>query len=378
MIRLIRIATAIVITMSFFMAFFLPSLVWSTEQFYTREEYPLQLRSKTISPQLVSETVISRTAQTKDFIIFMGSRDILIKRKNEAIKPLFIHQDLRKKFDNYNDLCASDDSVIVGVSFYPEDRKQKNHESSGSYSVGPDNVGILVINNAGVSLLQEFTVISPRLSEKEMENMPIWYSNPPDKTTLGMQDCFWNKDHFLVGEYGSLSKVDINRKTVYFLEYDQGMEANRTALTVYKDKIFVIRDAGGMASGSMYVYQQDPHKFDQIINIVGLSNLDLKVSSLFTYNDQLFSSSYFGIIGIDLVNKVFHQYKGLLVYDAKVINNYIYGARNHGFVRINIDYKTATHFLLSGAVSNNIYDVSFFHDTWYIANEDALFEISEL
>ncbi len=327
----------------------------------------MQVQSQKILPHPIAHIII-----TREFALFLSNRVAWIKLPGRNLVPLSEVAPLPKGFDWYETGCAAGDVVVVGVGSYSEE--QRNQDLSvprGGFVAGPDPAGALVVklNPPGVELVPRFRVAGHR-------RVPEGIEIPAFVTPL-FESCSWADGALYVGAHGYLLRLDLNTRTAEVLEADGKLEINRPGIWKEGKTIWYAADEGGMDGTWVTKLQGQSETQYQVLNYY-LTAPD----SILKYKNHLLTSSLAGVVEIDEEAQTYRHYTltedraRMRVYGLSVLIGELWGLREDGWVKFDLDKRAATLFQLEGKdASNNILSIGFVDASWYVGTDRELVKL---
>lgn len=355
-------------------------ILFSTSIAYTQEEFsivevPLQVTRRQVQTKTLLPFPINQIVGTQKFAAFVSHRKVWIIRPGKGTAPLSDIEPLPEGFDWYQTACTTGNTLVVGVSNYSEEqRKRDQTQRRGGFVAGPKPAGIIIVefDPLKIEFIPKFKVVArPPLPEGYAASKEI---------TPDVRSCLWDNNRLYVGGYGNLISLNLDSKTAEIIEDDLDEEgATRTSIWKERKTIWYTADEGGL-SGTWITRIEDGKSENY-----RLLNYYLTVpDSILRYKNRLLTSSLAGVVEIDETKKTFIHYKltedekKMHVYNLSAIKNRLWGVREDGFVKFDLEKKSATHFQLQGSnVSNNIDSIGYFGGRWYIGTDKELVQVIE-
>ena len=346
---------------------------------YSVNEIPLTVAYKKVEAKVLISDPIRNSAVTKEFAVFASSRKAWVLTKQGKLASIDPKKFLPHKFNWYGSVCNAGDQVVILVANYPEAESQLVREKPlGGFRSGPAPVGVMVVGRKGVKFIDKFSAVYTGAGIKNIGKG--LFSQLPVEVMPYIQSCFWNGKTLLIGAPGLEAKLDLDRRRAEIEDYDLELSFNRTAIAQIGKSMWVSKDEGGISGGC--VNERTKHK-ENAYCILGLKNNEIHVDQIMDYKKKLLVSSLAGVVEIVKPKKLYKHYqitsdqKTMGVYELKTLNNEIWGNRDDGWVKFDLNNGKATVYQFANQdTSNVIYELNYFNNKWYVSNNDALFEIT--
>jgi hypothetical protein len=110
------------------------------------KEVDLSVNSKKVEYTKVLNEPITKIAKTNEYAVFASSRKLWITK--DGLKFSRIPIDIPNKKDLwFGAMCAAGSKVVIGVSVYPEELRQKELALAlGAFRRGPESLGLLIFD----------------------------------------------------------------------------------------------------------------------------------------------------------------------------------------------------------------------------------------
>lgn len=348
------------------------------------QEIVLEKATKSLSSKLVLEEQIIKLQIHGDTLLAFSRRAAWVSKDGLKFSKLDIFKDAPKDTDWINQVCTVKGISLISIASYPEELRLKEQSSAlGAYRRGPKNRGLLVMKDGKVEFINEIHIHSySEILLSSFEELPREIFQLPKtlEDAHVIQSCAYDDEQLIVAGYGFLAQVDINNFSAKLIEYESfGLELNRNAIYATKEEVWVSEDEGGSAGGCISAHYKDERQSFCLLNY---NNNVIHTNAIFRHQDSIYTSSLAGLVKVDRQNKNFVHYKlsndpkQMRLYDAQSIDNVIWGVKEDGFVKIEIDEAKYTLFNLNNE-SNDIYSLVEFKGAVYVSNDAKLFVIDK-
>lgn len=330
----------------------------AADQPYRVQEVRLAVKEKTRPFDLLLTEKIDQIVAARKFVAFRSGRELWVKLEDRPVRRLEQLVDLPSGFDWYEHACAAGDRLVVAVSLYPEEQRQRELQSAvGEFRGGPEEVGFVVVDfkrQPRVRFLQSFRVTS----------------HPSPGVTLGMQSCAWDGDHLYVGDYDHLARVDLDAGTADLLEEDEMLGYNRMALLKDGDSLWY-----SAFLDSPWVGKWTPR---------GESSVEVpsegeEVDSFLKHRGRILASSTGGVLEIDEKRRTCIRYRlaeDPAVYGLTLQRRKLLGVRDDGWVELDLSDRKAVRYRLEGAgADNRVLSIGWFDGDLYLGTVRGLVRV---
>ena len=346
---------------------------------YAIKEIPLAVTYKKVDAKVLISDSIINSAVAREFAVFASHRKVWILSKTGKIYFINPQRFLPHRFDWFDSICNAGDRIVISVSRYPEEQQQKeSNKPMDSVHAGAKPAGLVIVSGKGVSFIEKFNVVYVGNVLRKVGKDQ--FSQLPSQTIPSIQSCFWNGKSLLIGSLGLEAVLDIKKRRAEVLDYDSNRGFNRISIAQIGGSRWVALGRGGNFGGCVSEITNNKKKFHCL---EGFSTPDLQPDKIVGFNQRVFISSLAGVVEILNSQKLYKQYQitsdpsTMGVYELKAINNEIWGNRDDGWVKFDLNNREATVYQFADQdTSNVIYELNYFNNKWYVSNKDALFEIT--
>lgn len=357
-------------------AFPLANASFADEKFNI-QEVPLAVERKTVRHKKAIPGFVRKIIVAREYAAFVSDRTVWIKFHKKKPVPLSKLVSLPPGFDWYETACAVGEQLLISVGNYSEQQRLQDLETGrGGYVEGPRPVGMLIasFHPAEAALISLVNVEKqPSAAAKE--------SAVPEAIRPKFQSCFSNGKDLYLGEYGSLARLDLESMTAELLEFDAELMINRVSIWKEGGTLWYAADEGGAGGSWIEKLDVSGPAAKKISNYTLLNEGMTLPDSILRFKGRLLASSLAGVVEIDEANKMFIQYrltndpKTMRVYKLSVIGDQLWGLREDGWVRFDLDKKKAVHYRLEGDGSNNIQSLGYFDGEWFVGTDREVVRI---
>jgi hypothetical protein len=346
-------------------------------------EIDLEVDTRYVTHSVVLGEPVVKSAIAKDYAVFASNRSLWVTRDGKKFSTVDI------KYGNKDDiwlggLCVAGRKIVIAVSLYPEEQRQKELASAlGAFRRGPQALGFMIFDGHSSRLVSNFkvTAASRQVHQDYKAMSADGKYSLPESVVPYIQSCQWDGRHLWIGDYGSLLKINLENDTAILVENDIEMEFNRSAMMVKGKELWVLKDEGGAGGGCI----------DHIVSgktreycILGFNNNIVRVDSIIDYQGRVFTSSLAGVVEIDVNRNRYNHYKispdksKMRVYLIRQMDQHLWGLLEDGWISFNLRKSRAVKYRLSGkVVSNDIYVLQRYKGKLYVSNGNALMLVSE-
>lgn len=336
---------------------------------YSQQELPIQEISISVETTLVKHALvlperIEYLAATDSMALFASNRSVWIKKIGKSIvrmDNLFLPEEC----DWFQTAGSAGRNIILGVAGYKEEQRKKDlNTARGGFKAGPYPIGLILVqpDPLRVKLIKHFILLD---QDYLYDTLQIGY----------LESSYWDGNKLLIGTYGYLAEVDLENETASLIEDDE-FPINRIALLKENSAIWEVKDEGGAGGGWI-----EKHVRDNVLKYypLNLNSAVIYADAIIRYKNKILTSSLAGVVEIDEVNNRYIHYQlttnplTMRVYKLKTIDDCLWGLREDGWVKIDIEKNSAILYqFIDKTISNNIYGVIKFEEVWYVATENAL------
>lgn len=188
-----------------------------------------------------------------------------------------------------------------------------------------------------------------------------------------MQSCVWDGRRLYVGDYGALARVDLDAGSVELLEEDE-LGVNRMSL---------VKDGSDLWYAAFADWPSVERCTPRGGTSFSLLNQEmLEPDMLLSHRGRLLASSPAGIVEIDEPKRSFVQYRllddpeALGIYGLTLQDRKLLGARDDGWVELDLRGRRATHYRLDGpGADNRVLAIGWFDGDWYLGTGSGLVRV---
>ncbi|MDH5751794.1 MAG: hypothetical protein OEZ59_05190 [Deltaproteobacteria bacterium] len=343
---------------------------------------PLRMQSIELPGEKLSAARVVQSVALPGAVIFRGEREVWVRREDGELKPLRSLVDLPQAFNYYTALCPLGKKVAVNVANYTPEQERKDREAPrGAYREGPREAGLLVISFQPllVEYIPRFTV-SPKPHSRDipgLKNPEGGFYKRPDRIKPNVQDCAWDGKRLITSGYGQLLSLDLKSQTATLLALDIEYPYNRDALFLDGPDIWYSEDHGGIISGCLVRLRKDARKNFCLLN---LDNAETVPDTILRHQGRMLTSSLAGVVEIDEKHERYIHYTigeeplRMRVYNISLHGGELWGEREDGWVRLDLDGARGELYRMAGAGrSNNVFSLLPLEGGWFVSTDEGVF-----
>ena len=359
------------------------SIAYASDNDPAIKEIDLKVDTRYVTHSVVLAEPVVKSAATRNYAVFASNRSIWLTEDGKKFSTVEITEDYKDDIW-LGDLCVAGDRVVIAVSLYPEDQRQKELASAlGAFRRGPQALGVLIFDGSTTRMISKFKVsgASRQVHDDYKAMSADRKYSLPETVVPYIQSCHWDGKHLWIGDYGRLVKIDLEKDTAFLVENDMEMEFNRSAMMVNGNELWLLKDEGGAGGGCI----------DHIVSgkgreycILGLNNNVVHVDAIINYKGRVLTSSLAGVVEIDVKKNRYAHYKlspdkaKMRVYLIRQLDQQLWGLLEDGWISFDLQKNSAVKYRLAGKViSNDIYVLQRYKGELFISNGDALMTVSE-
>jgi hypothetical protein len=325
---------------------------------------PLRVTRRSAAFRKILSEPINDIVVGPKFAVFKSNRKLWVKLPGSDITPLSELMTLPNNFDWYEAVCIAGDRLIASVGNYSETQRQHElNQPPGAFIGGSSGAGLLIVDLE----LRKYRLIQ---DIKIVDRPPKTDEDPNEKKSLipSFQSAYYDGKEFYAGAYGLLYKLNLDTAEAWIFEEEE-LSDNRPWIFKEGETIWAATDSGG--DGASIRKTRNRKSTDYFL----LNTDEISPDRVIRFGKRLLTSSPAGIIEIDERTKTYIHYqfsqdpKKMGVYKLAVLNGSLWGVRDDGMARFDLQRNSAIHYLLSddnkpvGVFALGVFDGKFYAAT---------------